>query len=59
MEQVRYFATYGVQLSGNLNAPIAQIISGFLSFGTLHIKTGNFEPWQWRACYITFNGSVH
>ncbi|KIM75958.1 hypothetical protein PILCRDRAFT_98819 [Piloderma croceum F 1598] len=25
----------------------AQIISGFISFGTLHIKTGNFEPWQW------------
>ncbi|EIW56362.1 MFS general substrate transporter [Trametes versicolor FP-101664 SS1] len=25
----------------------AQIISGFLSFGTLHIKTSNFEPWQW------------
>ncbi|KAI0743076.1 MFS general substrate transporter [Daedaleopsis nitida] len=25
----------------------AQIISGFLSFGTLHIKTETFEPWQW------------
>ncbi|KAH9886673.1 MFS general substrate transporter [Cubamyces lactineus] len=25
----------------------AQIISGFLSFGTLHIKTSKFEPWQW------------
>ncbi|KAM5541010.1 hypothetical protein V8D89_005321 [Ganoderma adspersum] len=25
----------------------AQIISGFLSFGTLHIKTESFEPWQW------------
>ncbi|RDX49620.1 MFS general substrate transporter [Lentinus brumalis] len=25
----------------------AQIISGFLSFGTLHIKTSSFEPWQW------------
>ncbi|KAK0210341.1 MFS general substrate transporter [Desarmillaria ectypa] len=25
----------------------AQIISGFISFGTLHIKTGTFEPWQW------------
>ncbi|EEB86756.1 hypothetical protein MPER_16170, partial [Moniliophthora perniciosa FA553] len=25
----------------------AQIISGFLSFGTLHIKTSRFEPWQW------------
>ncbi|KAL0950628.1 hypothetical protein HGRIS_007418 [Hohenbuehelia grisea] len=25
----------------------AQIISGFISFGTLHIKTGSFEPWQW------------
>ncbi|SJL04531.1 related to permease of the major facilitator superfamily [Armillaria ostoyae] len=27
----------------------AQIISGFISFGTLHIKTGTFEPWQWYA----------
>ncbi|KZT19109.1 MFS general substrate transporter [Neolentinus lepideus HHB14362 ss-1] len=25
----------------------AQIISGFLSFGALHIKTKGFEPWQW------------
>ncbi|KAI0321964.1 major facilitator superfamily domain-containing protein [Amylostereum chailletii] len=25
----------------------AQIISGFISFGTLHIKTSGFEPWQW------------
>ncbi|KZP29608.1 MFS general substrate transporter [Athelia psychrophila] len=25
----------------------AQIISGFLSFGALHIKTSGFEPWQW------------
>ncbi|KIK59190.1 hypothetical protein GYMLUDRAFT_686005 [Collybiopsis luxurians FD-317 M1] len=25
----------------------AQVISGFLSFGSLHIKTANFEPWQW------------
>ncbi|KAJ7909279.1 MFS general substrate transporter [Mycena leptocephala] len=25
----------------------AQIISGFISFGTLHIKTSHFEPWQW------------
>jgi hypothetical protein len=29
-------------------APVsAQIISGFISFGTLHIKTKSFEPWQW------------
>lgn len=26
---------------------IAQIISGFISFGTLHIHTSGFEPWQW------------
>ncbi|KAG6909275.1 hypothetical protein DXG01_001219 [Tephrocybe rancida] len=26
---------------------VAQIISGFLSFGALHIKTKGFEPWQW------------
>ncbi|KAG2078481.1 MFS general substrate transporter [Suillus decipiens] len=25
----------------------AQIISGFISFGTLHINTEGFEPWQW------------
>ncbi|ESK83753.1 membrane transporter [Moniliophthora roreri MCA 2997] len=25
----------------------AQIISGFISFGTLHIETSGFEPWQW------------
>ncbi|KAI0092677.1 MFS general substrate transporter [Irpex rosettiformis] len=25
----------------------AQIISGFISFGALHIHTKNFEPWQW------------
>jgi len=25
----------------------AQIISGFISFGVLHAKTTNFEPWQW------------
>ena len=25
----------------------AQIIFGFISFGTLHIHTSGFEPWQW------------
>ncbi|KAH9039521.1 MFS general substrate transporter [Lactarius pseudohatsudake] len=25
----------------------SQIISGFISFGSLHIHTGGFEPWQW------------
>ncbi|KAJ7050651.1 MFS general substrate transporter [Mycena amicta] len=25
----------------------AQIISGFISFGSLHIHTRNFQPWQW------------
>jgi len=25
----------------------AQIISGFISFGSLHINTKAFEPWQW------------
>ncbi|KAJ6496103.1 major facilitator superfamily domain-containing protein [Mycena sanguinolenta] len=25
----------------------AQIIAGFISFGTLHIHTDKFEPWQW------------
>ncbi|KAF7314783.1 Membrane transporter [Mycena kentingensis (nom. inval.)] len=26
---------------------IAQVVSGFISFGTLHIHTEKFEPWQW------------
>ncbi|KAJ6467096.1 hypothetical protein C8R47DRAFT_1234438, partial [Mycena vitilis] len=26
---------------------LPQIISGFVSFGTLHIRTGTFRPWQW------------
>ncbi|KAI0065989.1 MFS general substrate transporter [Artomyces pyxidatus] len=26
---------------------LAQIVGGFLSFGSLHIHTGAFEPWQW------------
>ncbi|KAJ8581104.1 MFS general substrate transporter [Rhizopogon salebrosus TDB-379] len=25
----------------------AQVIAGFISFGTLHIKTAGFAPWQW------------
>ncbi|GLB38572.1 putative major facilitator superfamily protein [Lyophyllum shimeji] len=25
----------------------AQIITGFIGFGSLHIKTKSFEPWQW------------
>lgn len=25
----------------------AQVVSGFISFGVLHIKTTGFEPWQW------------
>jgi len=25
----------------------AQIVTGFISFGSLHIKTGRFHPWQW------------
>jgi len=25
----------------------AQIMSGFISFGSLHIHTGGFKPWQW------------
>ncbi|EIN05062.1 MFS general substrate transporter [Punctularia strigosozonata HHB-11173 SS5] len=27
----------------------AQIISGFISFGALHIHTKGFEPWQWHV----------
>ncbi|KAJ7775503.1 major facilitator superfamily domain-containing protein [Mycena metata] len=26
---------------------VAQIMAGFISFGTLHITTSRFEPWQW------------
>jgi len=29
----------------------AQIISGFISFGTLHIHTSSFEPWQWWRAF--------
>ena len=31
---------------------IAQIIGSFIAFGTLHIKTGGFEPWQWLMIII-------
>jgi len=27
----------------------AQTSSGFISFGSLHIHTGGFEPWKWYA----------
>lgn len=30
-----------------LTCKSAQIMSGFISFGTLHIHTEGFEPWQW------------
>ncbi|TFK45315.1 MFS general substrate transporter [Heliocybe sulcata] len=30
-----------------LMADPAQIISGFISFGSLHIHSGGMEPWQW------------
>ena len=33
--------------SSHLIASAAQIITGFISFGSLHIKTKAFEPWQW------------
>ncbi|KAF9058547.1 major facilitator superfamily domain-containing protein [Rhodocollybia butyracea] len=33
----------------------AQIISGFISFGTLHIHTSRFEPWQW---YMIITGTI-
>ncbi|KAF5362795.1 hypothetical protein D9757_011022 [Collybiopsis confluens] len=39
----------------------AQIISGFLSFGALHIHTPKFEPWQWLMVItgaITFATAV-
>ncbi|KAJ7926956.1 major facilitator superfamily domain-containing protein [Mycena leptocephala] len=39
----------------------AQIIAGFISFGTLHIKTDRFEPWQWLMIItgiLTFITSV-
>jgi MFS transporter, ACS family, allantoate permease len=25
----------------------AQIVSGFIAFGTLHINTPGLKPWQW------------
>ena len=33
--------------SQTLIGGVAQIISSFISFGSLHIRTGGFEPWQW------------
>ncbi|KZV92894.1 MFS general substrate transporter [Exidia glandulosa HHB12029] len=33
----------------------AQIVSGFLSFGALHIHTPSFEPWQW---YMIITGTI-
>ncbi|KAJ7745064.1 hypothetical protein B0H16DRAFT_1856588 [Mycena metata] len=35
----------------------AQIISGFISFGTLHIHTSRFEPWQWL--FINTHSDAH
>jgi len=35
------------ELTSLLVVQSAQIISGFISFGTLHIHTSSFEPWQW------------
>ncbi|PPQ95047.1 hypothetical protein CVT25_000615 [Psilocybe cyanescens] len=32
----------------------AQIISGFISFGSLHIHTKTFEPWQWLMIITGF-----
>ncbi|KAJ6557506.1 MFS general substrate transporter [Mycena capillaripes] len=40
---------------------VAQIMAGFISFGTLHIKTDRFEPWQWLMIItgiLTFMTSV-
>lgn len=41
--------------SYTLIAFAAQIISGFLSSGSLHIHTKGFEPWQWygQGLYLT------
>lgn len=33
----------------------AQIVSGFLSFASLHIHTPSFEPWQW---YMMITGVI-
>ncbi|CUA76056.1 putative transporter PB1C11,03 [Schizosaccharomyces pombe 972h-] [Rhizoctonia solani] len=33
----------------------AQIISGFLAFGTLHINTHGFAPWQW---FMIITGTI-
>ncbi|KAJ3820729.1 MFS general substrate transporter [Lentinula raphanica] len=37
----------------------AQIISGFISFGSLHIHTSNFEPWQWYGNLIPLSIFIH
>lgn len=33
----------------------AQVVSGFLAFGVLHIKTGGFAPWQW---FMIITGAI-
>lgn len=42
-----YVCFLRVAKSTRLKIRIAQIISGFISFGSLHIHTPGFEPWQW------------
>lgn len=37
----------------------AQIISGFISFGTLHTHTAHFEPWQWYLSTAIFSQDSH
>ena len=34
---------------------IAQILSGFISFGVLHIKDDHLAPWQW---YMLITGII-
>jgi MFS transporter, ACS family, allantoate permease len=34
-----------------------QIIMGFVSFGSLHIYTAGFEPWQWYELVLHLTDS--
>ena len=40
----RYHIVYSVLMNGT-----AIILLGLIAYGTLHIKTGSFMPWQWSA----------
>ncbi|KDN37345.1 hypothetical protein RSAG8_10233, partial [Rhizoctonia solani AG-8 WAC10335] len=46
-KSISVFLKTGTETGVVLMNGTAQIISGFLSFGVLHIETHGFAPWQW------------